>query len=134
MERILELCSLSSKSTADSELYVVLSVTISFLTCVFIRPITVLSNRYFQRRGWLPADVESQAPLVLNCQDRSSGVEGGSIQGLVDLCASVGGEAGPASGDPVRTAEAMECRMCLASEDPLLALAVSERRVWEGTR
>lgn len=84
MERILELCSHSSKSTADSEVYVVTTVTIVFLGLLFNRPITVLWDRYLKRRGLLPADAESQTPTALNCQDRSSGAEGGSNQGLVD--------------------------------------------------
>ena len=121
---------ISSKSTADSEFHVVTTVTIAFLGLLFNRPITVFWDRYLKRRGWLPADVESQAPTALNCQDRSSGAEGGSNQGLVDPPVSAGGEVSPASGEPIRTEESMESRMCSESEARLLALVASERRGW----
>lgn len=105
-------------------------MTIAFLSLLFSRPITVFWNRYLKRRGLLPADVESQTPTALNCQDRSSGAEGESNQGLVDPPVSTGGEVSPASGEPVRTEVSMESRMYLDSEARLLALVVSERRGW----
>ena len=83
-----------------------------------------------KRRGWLPADADSQTPTALNCQDRSSGAKGGSNQGLVDPPVSAGGEASPASGETIRTEESMESRMYSDPEARLLALVVSERNGW----
>lgn len=84
VERVLELCSHSSKSTADSEVYAVPTVIIAILGLLFIRPVTVFWDGYLKRHGWLPANVESQMPTALHCQDRSSGAGGESNQGLVD--------------------------------------------------
>ena len=83
-----------------------------------------------KRRGWLPADVECQTPTALNCQDRSNGAEGGSNQGLVDPPASAGGEASPASGEPIRTEESLESRMHCDHEALLLDLVAREREGW----
>ncbi len=131
--RLNEFCSavhVSSESTADSELYVVTTVSTAFLGLLFNRPITVFWDRYLKRRGLLPADVEGQAPTALNCQDSSSGAEGGSNQGLVDPPVSVGGEVSPASGEPICTEESVESRVYCDSEAQLLALVASERRGW----
>ena len=118
-----------SKSTADSEFHIVPTVIISILGLLFNRPITVLWKWYFSRRGWLPSDVESQAPDSRNCQDRSSdGSGGGSNQGQVDPSASAGGEAGP--GDSGHANESQECRVCFDPEGQLLELLSGEQMAW----
>ncbi len=120
-----------SKSTADSEFHVVPTVIIGDLGLLFNRPITVLWDRYFSRRGLLPSAVEIQAPDSRNCQDRSSdGSGGGSNQGQVDPSASAGGEAGPVNGDPGHANESQECRVCFDPEGQLLRLVHMEQMAW----
>ena len=98
---------------------------------MYSRPIARMWDRYLNRRGWLPTDEESQTPTTLNCrQDRSNGAEGGSNQGLVDPPVSAGGEASPASGEPLRTEESMESRMCCVPSAELLDLVASELESW----
>jgi len=74
--------------------------------------------------------VESQTPTALNCQDRSSGAEGGSNRGLVDPPVPADGEASPESGEPIGTEESMESRVYPDPEAQLLDLVASERRGW----
>jgi len=87
-----------------------LTVSISALTLVLSRPISLLWEECWKCRGWPPLDVESQTPRDPNCQGRSDWAEGGSYGEVTDPAA-------PAVGDVIRSGVTSSSRLGSGESD-----------------